>query len=200
MCNIGVDLHVDIKWSLSLIFFTCNPRCISYVDYWCTFSGVFHVNCFMWANGIPAHVISKDIMWRMPPFFVSHVYTCIFHMDYSCTYPRVYLVDIMWWLSLDSLLMCIPCGVFYVDHWCRSTYPLYYTWSHDSKPFRYGPLCASWGPSDNITLHASRWPNSKPTLGQHLMFAGWWLYYLFCRITKNDSELYYQGICLDASI
>ena len=20
-------------------FFTCNPRCISHVDYWCTFSG-----------------------------------------------------------------------------------------------------------------------------------------------------------------
>ena len=56
MCIIGVYLHLDIKWSLSLIFFSCNPRCISHVDYWCTFSGVFHVNCFTWINGVPVHV------------------------------------------------------------------------------------------------------------------------------------------------
>ena len=48
MCIIGVDLHMDIKWSLSFIFFPCMPipRCISHLDCLCTFLGVFQVNCF----------------------------------------------------------------------------------------------------------------------------------------------------------
>ena len=40
--------------------FTSNPRCISHVDYWCTFSDVFHVDCFTWINGVPVRV---DIRW-----------------------------------------------------------------------------------------------------------------------------------------
>ena len=47
---IGVPIHVYIWWISSevwaLIFFTCNLLCISHVDCWCTFSDVFHVNCF----------------------------------------------------------------------------------------------------------------------------------------------------------
>ena len=77
------------------LLFTCNPRCISHVDYWCTFSGVFHVNCFTWINGVPAHV---DIRWisceECHPFLFHMFSTCIFHMDYWCTYTRVYQVDI----------------------------------------------------------------------------------------------------------
>ena len=57
----------------------CNPRCISHVDYWCTFSGVFHVNCFTWINGVPIHV---DIRWisceECHPFLVSHVFRVYF--------------------------------------------------------------------------------------------------------------------------
>ena len=101
MYIIGVYLHVDIKLSLSLIFFKCNPRCISHVDYWCTFSGVFHVNCFTWINGVPVHV---DIRWisreECHPFLFHMFPTCIFYMDYWCTYQRVYMVDIKWNLSL----------------------------------------------------------------------------------------------------
>ena len=35
MWIIGVDLHVE-----PYFYSTCNPRCISHVDYLCTFSGV----------------------------------------------------------------------------------------------------------------------------------------------------------------
>ena len=40
--------------------FTFNPRCISHVDYWCTFSDEFHVDCFTWINGVP---VRMDIRW-----------------------------------------------------------------------------------------------------------------------------------------
>ena len=55
-CIISGDLHVDIKSSLGLIYFMCNPHCLSHVDHWCTFS-----NCFTWINGVPVHVDSRWI-------------------------------------------------------------------------------------------------------------------------------------------
>ena len=42
------------------LFFTCNPRCISHVDYWSTLSGVFHMNCFTWINSVPSNVVTRD--------------------------------------------------------------------------------------------------------------------------------------------
>ena len=64
-------------------FFTCNPRCISQEDYWCTFSGVIHVNCLTWINGVSLHV---DIRWIVSEEFhpiLFHMFsTCIFPMDY----------------------------------------------------------------------------------------------------------------------
>ena len=77
-------------------FFRCNPRCFSHVDYWCTFSGVLHVNCFTLINGVPVHVDIRWISCEECHLILFHLFsTCIFHMDYWCTYPRVYLVDIM---------------------------------------------------------------------------------------------------------
>ena len=109
---------VDIKWSLCL-FFTCNSRSISHVDYWCTFSGVFHVSCFTWINGVPVHVNIRWISCEECHLILFHIFsTCIFYMDYWYTYPHVYLVDIMWCLSLDFLLMCIPRGFFLCTYPC----------------------------------------------------------------------------------
>ena len=77
------------------LLFTCNPRCISHVDYWCTFSGCFHVNCFTWINGVPAHVDIRWISCEECHLFLFHMFSmCIFHMDYWCTYTRVHQVDI----------------------------------------------------------------------------------------------------------
>ena len=78
-------------------FFKCNPCCISHVDYWCIFSGVFHMNCYTWINGVGIFV-HVDIRWISCEgchLILFHMFsTFIFHMDYWCTYPHVYLVDI----------------------------------------------------------------------------------------------------------
>ena len=42
-CIISGDLHVDIKSSLGLIYFMCNPHCLYHVDHWCTFSNCFRI-------------------------------------------------------------------------------------------------------------------------------------------------------------
>ena len=55
ICGSKLVLHMWLTRGYQVefepIFFTCNLCCISHVDYLCTFSGVFHVNCFTWING-----------------------------------------------------------------------------------------------------------------------------------------------------
>ena len=71
-------------------FLTCNLRCISQVEKWCTFSGVFHENCFTWINGVPVHLDIRGISWEECHLILFHLFsTCVFHMDYWCSYPRV---------------------------------------------------------------------------------------------------------------
>ena len=71
----------------ALFFFTCNPRCISHVDYRYTFSGVFHVNCVKWINGVPVHVNITWILCEECHLILFYLFpTCIFHMDYWCIY------------------------------------------------------------------------------------------------------------------
>ena len=77
-------------------FLQCNRRCISHGGYWCTFSGVFHMNCFTWINGVglPVHI---DIRW----ISCEECHLILFHMFFTCiftsligvgyTYPRVYI-------------------------------------------------------------------------------------------------------------
>ena len=127
-----------------------NPRCICHVDYWCTFSGLFHVNCFKWIIGVSLPV-QVDIRWisceECQPFLFHMFSTCIFRMDYVCTYPRVYLVDIMWSLSLIFftcnlrtlhfscgllvyIFRCISRALCHVDYWCTSSrgYQMHIMW------------------------------------------------------------------------
>ena len=79
------------------------------MDYWCTSSGVFHMNCSTWINGVPVHV---DIRWisceECHPFLFHMFSTRIFHMDYRCrpTNPRVYLT-------------CNPLCISHVDCLCK---------------------------------------------------------------------------------
>ena len=60
-----------------------NPRCIFHVDYWCTFSGVFHVNCFTWIIGVslPVHV---DIRW----ISCEECQPSLFHMFSTCIFSH----------------------------------------------------------------------------------------------------------------
>ena len=60
MCIINLLVLITRGYQVKFdpYLFTCNPRCISHVDYWCTFSGVFHLNCFTWNNGVSVHEIS----------------------------------------------------------------------------------------------------------------------------------------------
>ena len=98
---IGVPIHVYICWISSevwvLYFFSCrtNPRCISHVAYWCTFSGVFHVNCFTWIISVPIHV---DIRWISCE--KCHLITCFLCVFFTWIIGAPIHVYI-WWISCD---------------------------------------------------------------------------------------------------
>ena len=55
MWIISVDLHVDIKWSLGLIFFTCNPRCIDFLMW---IIGVVYI--VRWIIGVGYPFVNMD--------------------------------------------------------------------------------------------------------------------------------------------
>ena len=75
----------------------CNPRCISHVDYWCTFPGVFHVNCFPWINGVPVHVDIRWISYEECHLPLIHMFPRVFSTWIIGVPIHVYI----WWISSE---------------------------------------------------------------------------------------------------
>ena len=78
-------------------FFTGNPRCFSHVDYWCTFSGVFHVNCFTWKMVYPLTWVSGGYHVENATLFCFTCFPRVFYTRIIGVSIHVYI----WWISSD---------------------------------------------------------------------------------------------------